>query len=355
MNGENIGIAATLSEGKKARELERIQFNSTQGVDVDKFNAERWRDWSYNWQELLTRFFEGCAWLLDHIIKGFYWIGERIVEVSIVLFQAFVTGCIFFINTVLFFLSFIVKGFLILLSILAPMLRILLQWALFLLFIALVLYSIWWVLWQPDEPYLGFLFGSGGSSSNSVWTDNGTKVYTSSTTYSSNNEEETKQQEPQQDTWYTNILQSFNYTVNSAAASVNQVIGEKPPPIVIDRPIVSGGRCDDINNIDNGEYCVTTTRKPDIIWNLQNRSSDYNKLPDTLKKRNYETITIPLVEDSGYYKPDCTNSYYTNTKEKTGLLENLDNKTCRYVPINTIGYEGEYIKKGIKVDSYRST
>eukprot|EP00960_Hanusia_phi_P077156 768657-Hanusia_phi.AAC.8 len=160
-------------------------------------------------------------------------------------------------------------------------------------------------------------------------------------------------EEPTKPTSLGNWWDSILYSINSMIANMYGIFGEPTPAITIKRPVYGAGRCDEVNFIRSGTSCVDTTRIQDIIWKLDCRSTDYNKLPDSLKKKENESITIPYIEDGGYYVPDCNNSFYTNTKEPTNLLENVDRKRCRYIPVPATGYEGELLRSGIKIDSYR--
>jgi hypothetical protein len=89
-----------------------------------------------------------------------------------------------------------------------------------------------------------------------------------------------------------------------------------------DRPLITGGRCDNLNTVVLGDtnVCLKTTIPEPIIWTI-----DVDKMPDfrdnlsTETKRlldgggKHYTIVIPwkIYEDDGvHYYPSCTDAYF---------------------------------------------
>lgn len=90
---------------------------------------------------------------------------------------------------------------------------------------------------------------------------------------------------------------------------------------------ILNGRCNDINNITSKDNlnCIKNIKIDNLKWDIDKKNEllDYNKLPDKLKNKDKESISIPFkLHDTGIYLPDCNNSYYKNTGNKTNLLEN---------------------------------
>lgn len=90
---------------------------------------------------------------------------------------------------------------------------------------------------------------------------------------------------------------------------------------------ILNGRCNDIDNITSKDNlnCIKNIKIDNLKWEIDKKNEllDYNKLPDKLKNKDKESISIPFkLHDTGIYLPDCNNSYYKNTGNKTNLLEN---------------------------------
>ena len=98
--------------------------------------------------------------------------------------------------------------------------------------------------------------------------------------------------------------------------------GKKTDISETDRPLIEGGRCDNLNNVDLGDkdLCLKTKVPEPIIWTI-----DVDKMPDfrdnlsTETKRlldgggKHYTIVIPwkIYEDDGmHYYPSCTDAYF---------------------------------------------
>lgn len=134
-------------------------------------------------------------------------------------------------------------------------------------------------------------------------------------------------------------------TVDFISSTIQQTKGEFSTSIGIEANIpkkgeytkredISEGRCDDIEYITEGNQCTWNKRMKNINWKYGGESEDYSKLPEEFKQRNLENITIPYKEISGFYYPDCDNSYYTDigiTKGKTNILKNISNNKCVYI------------------------
>ena len=98
--------------------------------------------------------------------------------------------------------------------------------------------------------------------------------------------------------------------------------GKKTDISETDRPLITGGRCDNLNTVDLGDrnICLKTKVPEPIIWTI-----DVDKMPDfrdnlsTETKRlldgggKHYTIVIPwkIYESDGlHYYPSCTEAYF---------------------------------------------
>lgn len=188
----------------------------------------------------------------------------------------------------------------------------------------LFLYTVGHLIIYGRFPSYDFIMGNTSKGGNN------TKTYT-----------EQKEEE-------TNIIKDmYDYignTINKILSNIFGIFGFLEPSEFIKRNELFKGRCDDINNVTNNNYCTSNFKINNIKWNLNNNSEDYSNLPISLKNENKETIKIPYIEDiSGFYIPDCKNSYYEKTGEKTNLLENKNKRECKYI------IEDTEIYKDIKV------
>lgn len=322
-------------------------------------------------------------YLGDKFVEIMKYLGDKFVEVGKYCGDVMIKIGIWMMNTFLMIIAFIVKYLLVFLRIVLPIVRIFVQWILFGLFLILAAITLYYIICMGAIPPYQDIYENGKTNISEVWTEAG-KVLTNQSIFNpydwasslgnyvsnigsvndltsidvtqpwkqpinSDNLATNQQQEPNKESWLTSLYNYMNYTFTSFTS----MFSGSTPPITVVRPVVNGGRCDELNNVESGNHCVNTRREGDIIWELDNRSADYNKLPNALKKRQHESITIPIKEDSGYYIPDCTNSYYTNTREPTKLLRNIDARTCQYVPTNTLSYEGKLRKEGLRIDSYK--
>lgn len=139
-------------------------------------------------------------------------------------------------------------------------------------------------------------------------------------------------------------------TINKILSNIFGIFGFLEPTEFIKRNEIFKGRCDDINNVTNNNYCTSNFKINNIKWNLNNNSEDYTNLP--IKDKDKETINIPYIEDvSGFYIPDCNNSYYTKTGEKTNLLENKNKRECKYIIDNAVIYNETKIRN-VGIGSY---
>lgn len=110
----------------------------------------------------------------------------------------------------------------------------------------------------------------------------------------------------------------------------------------IEREKTDEGRCDDIENLSNNNFCVSNKNISNIIWDFKNygEGSDYGKLPPTLRDDSKLKIKIPLEKDDfGLYYPKCDQSFYYNDNGDnilTDLFENDENDkfACKYKVIN---------------------
>lgn len=120
--------------------------------------------------------------------------------------------------------------------------------------------------------------------------------------------------------------------INKVLSNIIGIFGFFEPTEYIKREDITEGRCDDIKNVTNNNYCTSNKKIQSLIWNLDNNSEDYKKIP--IKMKNKETMRIPYKEDdSGFYIPDCENSYYEKTGDKTELLKSdkTNKMACKYV------------------------
>jgi hypothetical protein len=164
----------------------------------------------------------------------------------------------------------------------------------------------------------------------------------------------TKQYTENEENEEINIIKDmYDYignTINKILSNIFGIFGFLEPTEFIKRNELFKGRCDDINNVTNNTYCTSNFKINNIKWNLNNNSEDYNNLP--IKDKNKETINIPYIEDtSGFYIPDCKNSYYTKTGEKTNLLENKNKRECKYI-IDDAEIYNEIKIKNVGIGSY---
>lgn len=330
-----------MAQEEKQMEFEARKFNIQEQIKADNKNIENYDKFikhrDDNIKGLLDRLQTFGSWLTQILKELLQWLKFFLA----ILFK-FVKWLLTKIIEILQVLFVIILK---ILKVLMPLILFLCKYAFFILFLFLFFWTLYYLIWFGKLPPYSQLFRS-------FYNKNGEQI---NADYSVYNETKPIEEEPKQKGPFESILDFYYYSINTMIASIHGIFAEPTPPIIIKRPMYSGGRCDEVNNIRDGNTCINCTKIKDIVWNLEGRSADYKKLPKELKKTNYESITIPFKEHNNLYVPDCDNSYYTNTKEKTGLLRNINNKTCEYVPVAGTAYVGELMRTGVRMDSYAST
>lgn len=126
-----------------------------------------------------------------------------------------------------------------------------------------------------------------------------------------------------------------DYRKNAARQSVsgqpNKVDGYK-------RNLVSGGRCDGIewiDNVRNKKECVQILPPPSIRWELDSEQySELENIPDKLLDEEKLIINIPYTFIQDRYYADCANMTYSdaaNTPAKLFNQKNIKNNTCLFI------------------------
>lgn len=334
--------ALKMEQEKIKMQFEADKINIQEKAKIDDKNIQNYKNWITTRNNIIKGIIDKLqafgAWLTDVFKEFLKWLKFFLA----ILFK-FVKWAVTKIIEILQVLFVIILK---ILKVLMPLILFLCKYIFFILFLFLFFWTLYYLIWFGRLPPYSELFRS-------FYNKNGEQINVNYSAYNENTssppDEEPKQKGP-----FESFIDFYYYSINMMIASIHGIFAEPTPPIIIPRPTHTGGRCDEVNNIRDGNTCVNCTKIKDIVWNLEGRSADYHKLPKELKKPEYESITIPYKEHNNVYIPDCDNSYYTNTKEKTGLLRNINSKTCEYVPIAGTAYVGELMRTGVRIDSYAS-
>jgi hypothetical protein len=144
--------------------------------------------------------------------------------------------------------------------------------------------------------------------------------------------------------------------------------GKKTDISETDRPLITGGRCDNLNTVDLGDknVCLKTKIPEPIIWTI-----DVDKMPDfrdnlsTETKRlldgggKHYTIVIPwkIYEDDGvHYYPSCTDAYFQEDSTVSAaylFTKDVFNSCERATVKRKMDYtEKKRLVDGLSIDTY---
>jgi hypothetical protein len=125
----------------------------------------------------------------------------------------------------------------------------------------------------------------------------------------------------------------FGYKTRSRILSLT---GNLPKNDGIDREN-TGGRCDNMKWLENGKFCVSTSKPKDITWTIdEDKLTDIKDIPYKLKEKmtrngNKLVINIPYEKIGLDYIPNCSNmTYFDNTKVGKGELLRQEHKKDKY-------------------------
>tara|TARA_Y100000389_G_scaffold40620_1_gene35186 strand:- start:10404 stop:11267 length:864 start_codon:yes stop_codon:yes gene_type:complete len=203
----------------------------------------------------------------------------------------------------------------------------------------LFLYTIYHLIMDGSFPSYDFLMGNRSKGGNR--TDN----------YTQN-----KDNIEDEDNIFRDTYDSISNKINMLLSNIFGIFSFLEPTEYIQRNEIREGRCDDIKNVTNDGFCTSNRILNDLRWDLNNRSEDYKNLPEELKLKDKEQIRIPFKEDnSGFYIPNCKDSYYEKSGEKTNLLVNddTDKMKCKYVQEDIDKIYNENRFRDVSIGSYR--